>query len=292
MAKKKLLDSLKDHLSNVKKERQVEKRKILADEKVKKLKKEKNDRLCNVFKWTDGYTCTVPYRRDAQVLVVGDGDFSFSLALAGLLENSASIHATVYDDEDAFKGKYPGNTNDKKLSNFPNVSSVQFNVDAVKLSALKGLNPDVIVFNFPHTGSGIHDKQRNVYGNQKMLEGFFGCCRKIFEKRSESEISMTVSRVNAKSRVCLEENKVELDSQKDFAEARSVQPYVYVALWCGEPYDSWNIKGIAKAAGFNRVQACPFAFEDYPGYVHSRTDGCDAFGEMSKKPSRLFMFTF
>jgi 25S rRNA (uracil2634-N3)-methyltransferase len=68
---------------------------------------------------------------------------------------------------------------------------------------------------------------------------------------------------------------------------------VIVSMWCGDPYDDWNIKALAKAKGFASCQAAAFNKDDYPGYKHQRTEGSavsEAVGG-GKRASRMYFFT-
>lgn len=46
-----------------------------------------------------------------------------------------------------------------------------------------------------------------------------------------------------------------------------------VTLFDGAPYDQWDIKSLAKAAGFRTRRSFRFESESYPGYKHARTLG-------------------
>ena len=133
----------------------------------------------------------VPFSKHDRVLLVGEGDFSFTLSLVQH-HATASIISTSFDDYDALKQKYPsidsalqklvkpagsnahGSTDDWKGFSDDEVASTELDanvhppeadgvivlhsIDATSLSKAhrKALGPHApftkIVFNFPHTG--------------------------------------------------------------------------------------------------------------------------------------------
>jgi 25S rRNA (uracil2634-N3)-methyltransferase len=103
---------------------------------------------------------TVPFCPNDQILLIGEGNFSFARAL---IQNpppdleylpGKSITATAYDTEDECYAKYP-EARDIVLTLKEKGVEVLFGVDATKLekvSALKGRVWNRIVWNFPHAG--------------------------------------------------------------------------------------------------------------------------------------------
>lgn|SRR6266404_2153153 len=103
---------------------------------------------------------TIPFKSSDKILLIGEGNFSFSLALLQhppppldhLLP--AHITATTYDTEDECYIKYSEAQEYVRVLR-ENGVQVLFSVDATKLektSALKGKTFDRIVWNFPHAG--------------------------------------------------------------------------------------------------------------------------------------------
>lgn len=112
----------------------------------------------------------IPFHATDKVLLVGEGDFSFTRALVRLWKDEAAggnggssasalmpptnITATAYDSEEDCYAKYPGA---KAIVDEVTNSGVRvlFGVDATKLekvNALNGQKWDKIVWNFPHAG--------------------------------------------------------------------------------------------------------------------------------------------
>jgi 25S rRNA (uracil2634-N3)-methyltransferase len=103
---------------------------------------------------------TVPFSSWHTVLLVGEGDFSFTHALLvdpppELVHLPAeSVTATAFDTEAECYTKYPGASEIVANLRAKGVN-VLFEVDATRLekvSALKGRRWDRIVWNFPHAG--------------------------------------------------------------------------------------------------------------------------------------------
>ncbi|KAH9043698.1 hypothetical protein EDB85DRAFT_1911769 [Lactarius pseudohatsudake] len=130
---------------------------------------------------------TIPFKSSDKILLIGEGDFSFAVAL---LQHPpppleylvpANITATAYDTEDECYSKY------SEAQQYVRVlresgAQVLFGVDATKLektSALKGKTFDRIVWNFPHAGKGITDQDRNILSNQVLILGFLRSAAKF-----------------------------------------------------------------------------------------------------------------
>lgn len=115
-----------------------------------------------------------PYSNHHRILVVGDGDLSFSLALATEL-GGQNLTATTYDSKSEVYSKYD---NARGIVNalLHNKAEVIHGVDGTKLSEYDWamVTPyHRIVFNFPHIGGSTKD---DVRVNQELLSGFFRSC--------------------------------------------------------------------------------------------------------------------
>jgi 25S rRNA (uracil2634-N3)-methyltransferase len=197
---------------------------------------------------------------DGNVLIVGDGNFSFSLSLARLMKQQdefwpCKIYATSFDEEDVGRQKYgdlPSHIESlKKLG-----VHVAFAVDATKLSATlpkqwKGLLFSKIIFNHPHVGAGIKDQDRNVRTNQQLLVDFF--------KSASGHLVLPTT-----------ENLV-LDLEDDAIPV--VQGQIIVTLKQGKPYDLWDLKKLATSSSLVCLRSWIFQQEAFPGYEHRRTLG-------------------
>lgn len=273
MARKPTKPTLKDALRRQQERERTRSREKRAEEAAGKRLRERSDYLKEVLApvhyWTDGASSRAPLRSDSVVLVVGDGDLSYSRALSLLLSNNACVIPTVYDQEEELYSKYPqAAAHVKALGAAPNVwpSGVMFGVDARTIDKLRGLpRLDVVVFHFPHTGSGIKDRARNIRGNQEVLMGFFSACASLFAgyPKAADAVSYTSSLAAASAAT---------DTAVPASSYPKV-PEVQVTLKLGDPYDDWNVKSLAKAAGFHSIHAFKFVPSLYSGYAHCRTDG-------------------
>lgn len=170
------------------------------------------------------------------ILFVGEGNFSFCNALASLHGAASNMTATCYDDEATVHAKYA----DAKdhISSFISLGgTVLYSVDATSLDSyrlLKNKQFAAIFFNFPHVGTGIKDRDRNIRANQILIQTFFSSARPhlIFPNGE-----------------------------------------IYLTVKTGDPYDDWNIKKLAKSSHLKTRTSFKFLPEIYPGYVHRRTLG-------------------
>jgi 25S rRNA (uracil2634-N3)-methyltransferase len=104
---------------------------------------------------------TIPFSGSDSILLIGEGNFSFAVALLQHpptpLEHlpSANVVATAYDTEEECYSKYPDAEQNVRVLREKG-AQVLFSVDATKLErtpALKGRAFDRIVWNFPHAGA-------------------------------------------------------------------------------------------------------------------------------------------
>ena len=102
----------------------------------------------------------IPFTSTNRILLVGEGNFSFTAALAlnppPVLQYlpAGNITATAYDSEEECYSKYPDAQNIVQQLREKGVEVV-FGVDATKLekcAPLKGRKYDKIMWNFPHAG--------------------------------------------------------------------------------------------------------------------------------------------
>ncbi|WVZ65330.1 hypothetical protein U9M48_014711 [Paspalum notatum var. saurae] len=180
-------------------------------------------------------------RRSAQrILLVGDGDFSFSLALATAFGSGTNLVATSLDAYEDLKSKYcKTESNVAELKRMG--ATVLHGVDAKKMklqSDLKSRKFDRIVFNFPHAGFiGKEDDMRMINSHRELVWGFFHNAVWLLRPSCEIHISHKI----------------------------------------GSAYNKWDLEGLASGASLVLVDKVPFRQEDYPGYNQKRGEGarCD-----------------
>lgn len=182
---------------------------------------------------------TIPFSPEDAILLVGEGDLSFS---ASLVEHHycENITATVLEaSEDDLKTKYPHvGENIAKIE--AEGSKVVYGVDARKMGPFtnkKGKDAvgtmDRIIFNFPHVGGKSTDVNRQVRYNQELLVDFF--------KRALLSLAPRGT--------------------------------IIVTLFEGEPYTLWNIRDLGRHSGLQVERSFRFQASAYPGYHHARTLG-------------------
>ena len=93
---------------------------------------------------------------------------------------------------------------------------------------------DGIIFLFPHVGGLTKDVDRQVRANQELLLGFFRSARGLVSP----------------------ENGV-----------------IIMTTFVGEPYESWDVRQLARSAGFRVRRSGRWEWELFPGYRHARTMG-------------------
>ncbi|KAI8901966.1 hypothetical protein BC833DRAFT_575183 [Globomyces pollinis-pini] len=230
----------------------------------KNLKRKRKESVIQPKKKTT-YRYKLQVKEDEKVLFIGEGNFSFALSLADKIHRADSFVCTAFDSKSITVEKYPESAeNIQALEDME--GQVLFEVDGSKLtkdSRLKQKKFDYIIFNFPHVGLGIKDQDQNILANQTLLGAFF----------LESTNFLTS-----------ESNGDNQDGQ------------IVVTLKSGLPYDLWDVKQIAKDAGYVLDRSCEFKPDDFPGYAHRRTIGFDKKVsnpdnmEITKKPSRMYIF--
>lgn len=300
--------------------------------------------------WTDGrleMRTATPFHPLGQsvVLLCGEGDFSYCRALAKLLngknpEGSWFIVATALDSEATVKRKYrrAASNLEALTTEFGQKVVCLFGVDATKLHENKEIKRLLsarssalsrIIFNFPHTGAGIKDRERNIVAQQRLLAGFFASVSKLILP-GEMETSASLCNYQTtmiKSHIKLNETETKLahskkndndddetaldDDSSNSSLAFSTQErfQCHVTLKTGDPYDAWNVKSIAAKASENKL-SCPQSFRFLPalyaGYQHCRTIGeqredleskevidADGWNEfLAGKPAKTFVFEF
>ncbi|KAK0564824.1 hypothetical protein OC844_001535 [Tilletia horrida] len=134
----------------------------------------------------------MPFSKDDAILLVGEGNFSFTLSLLQPPHSLSpkQVLATAYDGEQECYRKYPDA--EKIVTQIRDLAKksgrpdeiVVFGVDAGNLSASKAVTGagqkggaaqrrfSKIWFGFPHVGAGHKDETRNILANQLLLLRF------------------------------------------------------------------------------------------------------------------------
>jgi ribosomal protein L44E/predicted RNA-binding Zn-ribbon protein involved in translation (DUF1610 family) len=138
---------------------------------------------------TSGRASIHPNRR---VLTVGDGNFSYSLALATQLKKSGhdtlELTATSYDSYDELVLKYPeckricGQLEEMGATVLHRVDATNLHASLVAATTgEKALKFDAVVFNHPHCG------EENVRRHQSLLSHFYHAALAVLDEEREED---------------------------------------------------------------------------------------------------------
>jgi 25S rRNA (uracil2634-N3)-methyltransferase len=163
-------------------------------------------------------THAIPFGAYSHILLVGEGDFSFTRSLA-IDHGCANIVGTSYDSSaEEVREKYPTFQDiETELQGLAPPVPLYYGVDAAKLGSYKGLRCrreddeeddegegegwDTIAFMFPHTGGLSTDVNRQVRVNQALLVGFFKAC--LDTSTAKRRLAILEAQ---KNKVCLSED--------------------------------------------------------------------------------------
>lgn len=233
----------------------------------------------------------IPFTPEDKLLLVGEGDFSFAVSI--IRENlihAANLVATSYDSKEELIEKYPNVEENLTLLEEEGVKLLH-GVDATNLVTTMKLAPsgknkkskasnmlfsdsknlDYIMFNFPHTGKGMKDVDRNIRDHQKLILSYFQSCKEVFKllnNEMENDFAGYVS-------TSTNENKGK----------------VILTLFEGEPYTSWNIKILGRSEDFKVERSGKFNWGMFPDYHHRRTNSTrDTTKPASERDARSYVF--
>jgi len=131
---------------------------------------------------------TVRYYASQRVLVVGDGDFSFSRGLCQQRGTGRLIVATSYDTRDQVLRKYASAAASLKAL-VAQGAEIRHGVDATRLREQRFSawgRFDRVIFNFPHTG------EQRVHSNRELLRRFFASACGSLAPSGEVHITLTM----------------------------------------------------------------------------------------------------
>lgn len=275
--------------------------------------------------WNDKTETSVPFRADIPnevILIIGDGDLSYSAALVRLNEDYCDkLICTTFDSRDLLLDKY----GDRVRKNIEFLESKGVNIldgiDGTKLhtgkeyarisSLIMERNIGKIVFNFPHSGAGIKDRDRNIRAQQELIRTFLISCKNLLVLRKKS---IRYNQVKFISRSAIQRNKNgpsseeltairknrpvdDSDDDVDFEMSAVLVPEVHLTVRTGDPYDDWNVKALGNSVqDFVCFESYRFEPEKFPGYQHVKTIGDIGFAEVGedgdflKKPAKTYVF--
>ncbi|OAL51411.1 hypothetical protein IQ07DRAFT_673298 [Pyrenochaeta sp. DS3sAY3a] len=230
----------------------------------------------------------IPFGVYDHILLVGEGDFSFTRSLA-VTHGCAHVTGTSLDSATDVAQKYPTFAAiQTELAALSPPVPLHHGVDAAKLSSYKELKCvrddedgdggegwDTIAFMFPHTGGLSTDVNRQVRANQALLVSFFKAC--LETPTPAKRIQLLAHQRNA------------------LAPPRSaflrMGGRIVVTLFEGEPYSLWNVRDLARHCGLRVVESWKFEWGEYEGYAHVRTLGSVETGwQGEEREARMYVF--
>ncbi|XP_051128272.1 uncharacterized protein LOC127249505 [Andrographis paniculata] len=186
-----------------------------------------------------------------RILVVGDGDFSFSASLAAAFISAPNMFATSLDSLEFLKKNYDGaasNINELRVRK----CTVMHGVDATKLAGhqlLGKLKFDRIVFNFPFAGFFKElPRDSQLRRHRRLVSLFLKNAKEMVKQNGEIHITHKTNGF----------------------------------------HEEWKVEGIASSHRLRLMEAVEFNLEDYPGYRTKCGFGGDA--NFFCKPSKTYKF--
>ncbi|XP_052178335.1 uncharacterized protein At4g26485-like [Diospyros lotus] len=192
------------------------------------------------------------YSSRQKILLVGEGDFSFSASLAAAFGSATNIVSTSLDSEGFLTRNYGS-----AMANIGCLrgrgAKVFHGVDATEMAEnfmFRGMKFDRVVFNFPHAGF-FRDESREsqLRRNKNLIRLFMRNAKKMIVE-AKGEIHITHK------------------SNGFFAE--------------------WNLQQLASSEGLQLKQEEHFNFKDYPGYRTKYGFGGDK--NFNCNPSKSYTF--
>ncbi|EPS39296.1 hypothetical protein H072_6947 [Dactylellina haptotyla CBS 200.50] len=178
----------------------------------------------------------VPFSPTSTLLLVGEGDFSFtnSLLTTPHISPATILTTSTNESEQSTTEKYPHSA-ETIQSVRDNGHRLFFNVDVTKKypKGIKSKLYDAIIFNFPHVGGLSTHVDRQIRANQELLLAFM-------------------------------KNSIPL---------LAAEGTVVITLFEGVPYSQWNLRDLAKSCGLECLSSFKFDGGMYAGYKHMRTIG-------------------
>ncbi|KAF7307243.1 DUF2431 domain-containing protein [Mycena indigotica] len=198
---------------------------------------------------------TIPFLETDRILLIGEGNFSFALALvrnppaiAPELQHlpSKNVTATAYDTEEECYEKYPEAV-EIVAQLRESGAEVLFAVDATQLNkvgAFKGRRWDKIVWNFPHAGKGIADQDRNILSNQLLILSFLRSASGFLVQGPIPAVNTSRKRKTASEED--EDDEVQSSAMEAPPVTSTERGRVLITLRNVVPYTQWDVPRLAK----------------------------------------------
>ncbi|CBI39839.3 uncharacterized protein LOC104877638 [Vitis vinifera] len=191
------------------------------------------------------------YSSEYKILLVGEGDFSFSASLAVAFASATNITATSLDSIEFLSTNYR-----HALSNIDTLWSlgakVMHDVDATKMAHVLPFNCmrfDRVVYNFPLAGFFPNESREDeIRRNQMLVQLFLENAKKM----------------------------IHIDGE------------IHITHKSNGFFREWNLEFLASRVGLRLIEEVPFNFRDYPGYRTKYGFGGD--NNFNCNPSRTYKF--
>ncbi|KAL6513961.1 hypothetical protein OROHE_019417 [Orobanche hederae] len=191
------------------------------------------------------------YNSRHRILLVGEGDFSFSACLARAFGSASSMIATSLDSKEFLKTNYmdaPLNIMELRCRE----CKVMHGIDATKMAnhdLLGHLKFDRIIFNFPFAGFFKNLPRESQLGRHKKLVSLF---------------------------------------MKNAREMVSEDGEIHISHKTNEFHVEWKLESIASTHGLRLIEAVRFNLVDYPGY--NTKCGFGGGNNFNCNPSKTYKF--
>ncbi|KAK9134047.1 hypothetical protein Scep_013575 [Stephania cephalantha] len=191
------------------------------------------------------------YCSSHRILLVGEGDFSFSACLGRAFGRADNMVATSLNSQEFLKRNY-GNA----MSNVDSLRSrgciVIHNVDATKMAGNRRSNDvtyDRIVYNFPHAGFSKNEPVKDhLRRNRDLVSDFMANAAKMIDETGE----------------------------------------IHISHKCNYFFQQWGLQKLGEKNGLVLVEEVKFELSDYPGYNTKYGYGGDK--NFDCNPSRTYKF--
>ncbi|XP_016487342.1 uncharacterized protein At4g26485-like isoform X1 [Nicotiana tabacum] len=193
------------------------------------------------------------YSSYQEILLVGEGDFSFSLCLAHSFGSASNIVASSLQSyEEVIKTYKNGKSNLEKLKALG--GTILHGVDATKLqhhTDISNRKFHRIIFNFPHAGFyGKEDNNHLIQMHQNLVAGFMGSAKE----------------------------RLRADGQ------------IHVTHKTTEPFNLWDLVGLGSQNSLSCINCADFKIENYPGYNNKYGAGSKCDMSFPLRECTTFMF--
>ncbi|KAF3966938.1 hypothetical protein ACB098_11G055100 [Castanea mollissima] len=195
------------------------------------------------------------YSSSQKILLVGEGNFSFSACLAKAFGSATNMVATCLHSKDALRRKHQSSgPHLEELKRRGCLLLYEINVcDMNQNPSLMSRKFDVIIFNFPHAGHcGLNETDHLLIEmHRNLLQAFFNSARYMLTRGGE----------------------------------------VHVAHRDDWPYNKWKIEELAERADLYLKEKVGFNAIHYPGYTNKRGGAVRCDGKFPLKSCFTFKFS-